>query len=168
MSGYWNLTEELDIPSKICVLVSREEMYSVQLGSAEADSFLKTLMRMYEGLYSGYVTIDEERIAAVGKYSVLAVERKLKWLASRGVIRYIPKVKSPVLYLATERLYPENLRLDKKEYDDRVARFRTRLEAIETYAMNSDRCRSQMLLEYFGQKDSAPCGVCDWCLSHKH
>jgi ATP-dependent DNA helicase RecQ len=168
MSGYWNLTEELDIPSKICVLVSREEMYSVQLGSAEADAFLKTLMRMYEGLYSGYVTIDEERIAAVGKYSVLAVERKLKWLASRGVIRYIPKVKSPVLYLASERLYPENLRLDKKEYDDRVARFKTRLEAIENYAMNSDRCRSQMLLEYFGQKNSAPCGVCDRCLSHKH
>ena len=168
MSGYWNLTEELDIPSKVCVLVSREEMYSVQLGSAEADAFLKTLMRMYEGLYSGYVTIDEERIAAVGKYSVLAVERKLKWLASRGVIRYIQKVKSPVLYLACERLYPENLRLDKKEYDDRVARFKTRLDAIENYAMNSDRCRSQMLLEYFGQKNSAPCGVCDWCLSHKH
>ncbi|MBR5702698.1 MAG: RecQ family ATP-dependent DNA helicase [Bacteroidales bacterium] len=168
MSGYWNLTEELDIPSKICVLVSREEMYSIQLGSAEADAFLKTLMRMYEGLYSGYVTIDEERIAAVGKYSVLAVERKLKWLASRGVIRYIQKVKSPVLYLACERLYPENLRLDKKEYDDRVARFRSRLEAIENYAMNSERCRSQMLLEYFGQKNSAPCGVCDWCISHKH
>ena len=166
MSGYWTLTEELDIPSKISITVSRDELYGIQLGSAEIDTFLKVLMRMYEGLYSGYVTIDEERIAAVGKYSVLAVEKKLKWLAARNVIRYIPKVKSPVLYLATERLYPENLRLDKKEYDDRVARSAKRHDAMSAYAQNTDRCRSQMLLEYFGQK-SNPCGVCDWCLSHK-
>ncbi len=167
MSGYWTLTEELDIPSKISVIVSREELYGIQLGSAETDAFLRVLMRMYEGMFSGYVTIDEERIAAQGKYSVLAVERKLKWLASRGVIRYIPKVKSPVLYLASERLYPENLRLDKGEYDDRVARFSRRLEAIADYAKNESRCRSQMLLEYFGQKNSAPCGVCDYCLKQK-
>ena len=166
MSGYWTLTEELDIPSKISITVSRDELYGIQLGSTEVDAFLKVLRRMYEGLYSGYVTIDEERIAAVGKYSVLAVEKKLKWLAARNVIRYIPKVKSPVLYLATERLYPENLRLDKKEYDDRVERSAKRHRAISDYAQNDDRCRSQMLLEYFGQK-SSPCGVCDWCLSHK-
>lgn len=78
-----------------------------------------------------------------------------------------PKVKSPVLYLASERLYPENLRLDKGEYDDRVARFSRRLEAITYYAKNEIRCRSQMLLEYFGQKNSSPCGVCDYCLKQK-
>ena len=166
MSGYWTLTEELDIPSKLSITVSRDELYSIQLGSAEVDTFLKVLMRMYEGLFSGFVTIDEERIAAVGKYSVLAVEKKLKWLAARNVLRYVPKVKSPVLYLATERLYPENLRLDKKEYDDRVARSARRHDAMAAYAQNTDRCRSQMLLEYFGQTGK-PCGVCDWCLSHK-
>ena len=166
MSGYWTLTEELEIPSKISVAVSRDELYGIQLGSAETDAFLKVLMRMYEGLFSGYVSIDEERIASVGKYSVLAVESKLKWLSSRKIIHYIPKIKSPVLYLATERLYPENLRLDQVEYDSRVARSKSRQDAIAAYVQNEDRCRSQMLLEYFGQK-SAPCSVCDWCLSHR-
>ena len=166
MSGYWTLTEELEIPSKISMLVSREELYGIQLGSAETDAFVQVLMRMYEGLYGGYVTIDEERIAAAGRYSVLAVEKKLKWLSARGIIRYVPKVKSPVLYLATERLYPKNLRLDKSEYDQRVERYRRRLDAMTAYAQSTDRCRSQMLLEYFGQK-SNPCGVCDWCLARK-
>ena len=166
MSGYWTLTEELDIPSKVSMLVSRDELYGIQLRSPETDAFVSVLMRMYEGIFSGYVTIDEERIAAVGKYSVLAVEKKLKFLASRNILRYIPKVKSPVLYLATERLYPENLRLDKSEYDSRVGRFRTRLEGIIGYAQNTGRCRSQMLVEYFGQT-CTPCGVCDNCLSRR-
>lgn len=167
MSGYWNLTEELDIPSKVSMLVARDELYGIQLRSPETDAFVSVLMRMYEGIFSGYVTIDEERIASLGKYSVIAVEKKLNFLSSRNIIRYIPKVKSPVLYLATERLYPENLRLDKREYDDRMARFRTRLESMINYAQTTDRCRSQMLLEYFGQKQSTPCGVCDYCLAHK-
>ncbi len=167
MSGYWTLTEELDIPSRLSILVSRDALYGIQLDSAETDAFLKVLMRMYEGLYNGYVSIDEERIAQVGRYSVLAVEKKLKWLASRGILRYIPKVTSPMLYLGGERLYPENLRLDKREYDERVGRYKTRLDAIVGYAKNTGRCRSQMLLEYFGQTESAPCGVCDWCRSQK-
>ncbi len=166
MSGYWTLTEELDIPSKVTVVVSRDELYSIQLGSAETDAFLQVLMRMYEGICNGYATIDEERIASFGHYSVLAVEKKLKWLAARNIIRYIPKVKSPILYLASERLYPDNLRLDKSQYDSRVARSKARLDAIIQYARTGDRCRSQMLLEYFGQQ-SAPCGICDWCLSHR-
>ena len=166
MSGYWNLTEELDIPSKMSIAVTRDELYHVQMKSAEMDSFLQLLMRMYEGLYSGYVTIDEERIAAVGKYSVLAVEKKLKVLSARHIIRYIPKVKSPVLYLATERLYPDNLRLDKAEYDFRVGRAKARIDAMIEYAALTDRCRSQYLVDYFGQK-SNPCGVCDNCISKK-
>jgi ATP-dependent DNA helicase RecQ len=166
MSGYWTLTEELDIPSKVTVVVSRDELYSIQLGSAETDAFLQVLMRMYEGICNGYATIDEERIASFGHYSVLAVEKKLKWLAARNIIRYIPKVKSPILYLASERLYPDNLRLDKSQYDSRVARSKARLDAIIQYARTGDRCRSQMLLEYFGQQ-SAPCGICDWCLSRR-
>ncbi len=168
MSGYWTLTEELDIPSRLSILVSRDALYGIQLDSAETDAFLKVLMRMYEGLYNGYVSIDEERIAQVGRYSLLAVEKKLKWLSSRGILRYIPKVTSPMLYLGCERLYPENLRLDRREYDERVARYKSRLDAMIGYAKNTRRCRSQILLEYFGQSDSAPCGVCDWCRSQKN
>ena len=31
------------------------------------------------------------------------------------------------------------------------------------YASEDDTCRSQYLLRYFGQEDSAPCGSCDIC-----
>ena len=37
-----------------------------------------------------------------------------------------------------------------------------RLDAVEEYAM-AERCRAQMLREYFGVETGPECGVCDWC-----
>ena len=33
------------------------------------------------------------------------------------------------------------------------------------YVSETDECRSQFLLRYFGQTESAPCGTCDVCRS---
>jgi len=38
------------------------------------------------------------------------------------------------------------------------------MNAIVTYATNPDKCRSQMLLAYFGEVNSDRCGICDYCL----
>lgn len=164
-SGYWTLTEELEIQSKLSVAVSRDSLYGMQLGSEEMDNFVKTLMRMYEGIFGGYVTIDEERIAKVGGYSVVAVEQKLKMLNARGVVHYIPKLHSPILYLKGERLYPENLFISQTDYEARLNRDKTRQDAMISYVSRDDKCRSQLLLEYFGQKESQACGICDVCRS---
>ncbi|MCF0172608.1 MAG: RecQ family ATP-dependent DNA helicase [Bacteroidales bacterium] len=167
LCGYWVLTEELEIPSRMTFTVSRDELYRIQLGSAENDAFVKTILRMYEGICSGYVQIDEEKIASFGRYSILAVESKLKYLSSRRIINYIPKIKSPIIYFESERLTPDNLRIDPKEYEERKGRYVKRQETMIAYVSSDDRCRQQQLLEYFGQTDSKPCGVCDWCLAAK-
>jgi ATP-dependent DNA helicase RecQ len=35
------------------------------------------------------------------------------------------------------------------------------------YAERNDQCRSQILLDYFGETGSQPCGECDVCHSRK-
>ncbi|MCF0168275.1 MAG: RecQ family zinc-binding domain-containing protein, partial [Bacteroidales bacterium] len=145
------------------MLASRQELYGIRLGSADLDNFIQTLMRLYTGLFSGYLDIDEEKIANVGRYSPLVVESYLKRLSAKGVLKYIPKVKSPILYTSLERLYEKNLRLPQSEYNLRTGRAMERTEAMISY-VREDRCRSRMLLEYFGQHESRDCGSCDICL----
>ena len=148
MSGYWSLTEEIDIASRINMLVEREALYSQQL-SRDLDTLLNVLMRMYPGLFGGYITIDEEKIAATGHYSVLSVEAKLKMLDARRVLKYIPKVKSPILNIVNERLYEKNLHLPKDEYQARVDRNMTRIAAMEEYVRTAADAPEKFLINYF-------------------
>ena len=149
MSGYWSLTEEIDISSRINMLVDREALYSQQLGQ-DLDTLLNVIMRMYPGLFGGFITIDEEKIAASGHYSVLAVEAKLKRLDAKRILKYVPKVKSPILNIVNERLYEKNLHLPKDEYQARVDRNMTRIAAMEEYARTAADAPEKFLIKYFG------------------
>ena len=167
LSGYWTLTETIHIPSKIQFSVARDQLYRLQLGSEQMDTFIKLLLRMYSGLFTEYVCIDEEKIARMGGYAVLSVRERLKELGRKQVIRYIPAIDSPVLYLANERLVEKNLRLPQKDYDDRVNRHTTRLEAMISMVTDDSECRCLKMYRYFGQKGGGSCGKCDVCLSRK-
>ena len=46
---------------------------------------------------------------------------------------------------------------------DRMEQYRLRINAIQHYAQSNGRCRSRMLLEYFGEQNTHNCGHCDVC-----
>ena len=165
--GYWTLTETLQIPAKIQFTVTRDELYRVQLGSDEMDAFVKLLLRMYTGLFTEYVPVDEEKIARAGRYAVDAVREKLKSLSRRQVLKYIPAINAPLLCLNYERLDDKNLRMPRSEYDARVKRRTDRLEALISLVENDGECRCTQMYRYFGRESGRPCGRCDVCMSKK-
>lgn len=167
MSGYWNLTEEIEIPAKIIFDIRRDELYRIQLKDRSLDTFIKLLLRLYTGLFTVYVSIDEEYIARVGRYSVDAVKAKLKNLAASKVLTYVPKIKSPMLNIVNERLLESNLRLPQSEYDKRLALRNGHVDAMISLTTEDTECRVVRMLRYFGQESVSPCGKCDICLAEK-
>ncbi|MFA7033778.1 MAG: ATP-dependent DNA helicase RecQ [Bacteroidales bacterium] len=166
-SGYWTLTEELEIPAKVLFIVRRDDLYHIRFRSANVDAFLKVLLRLYTGLFSDYVAIDEQFIANNCGCSVASVKDNLMYLSQIQVIKYIPKIKSPMLNIHYERLTPENLRLPLSEYETRVSRLTERVDAMIDFVQDESECRSVRLLRYFGQDQSEPCGKCDVCMAHR-
>ena len=167
-AGYWTLTETLQIPAKIQFTVSRDELYRVQLGNDDTDAFVKLLLRMYTGLFTEYVPIDEEKIARAGRFAPAVVVEKLRSLSRRQILKYIPAIHAPMLNLHYERLDDRNLRLPQSEYDERVARRSGRLEALVNLVENDQECRCLQMYRYFGQEGGRPCGRCDVCARTAH
>ncbi|MCL4856650.1 MAG: RecQ family zinc-binding domain-containing protein, partial [Flavobacteriales bacterium] len=52
----------------------------------------------------------------------------------------------------------------KQHYTERKEVAVKKMEAVIYYAFSKHKCRSQILLSYFGENDSFRCGVCDVCL----
>ena len=162
-AGYWTLTETLQIPAKVQFTVTRDELYRIQLGSDDIDRFVKLLLRMYTGIFTEYVPVDEEKIAKAGRYAPAVVAELFQRLARRQVLKYIPAINAPMLCLVNERLHEKNLRLPQSEYQARVNRRAEHLEALIQLVENEDECRCQQMYRYFGQTGGQPCGRCDVC-----
>lgn len=168
--GYWSVTDEIDNPTRITFTVSRDDLYRIQLRDPSLDTFVKALMRIYPGLFSHMVSIDEDYIARVIQQPSRVVRLKLLQLSRAGVLRYIPRARSPLICFSGERLTPGNLYLSEKNYEQRKRLFKERLDAMYTYISPvSDRsaaqsaCRSRRLSAYFDQEQCRPCGICDLC-----
>lgn len=162
MSGYWRVTDEIDNPTRIMFIVNRDDLYKVQLKDNMLDTFIKTLMRIYPGLFSNLTAIDEDYLSRVLRISSRDVKLRLLSLSRQHIIQYIPRARSPLISFVNERLTPDNLYFSEKEYEYRKDRFRDRLNGMFKY-VSSERCRSVMLSEYFGDENVKDCGRCDIC-----
>ena len=112
--GYWELTDEIDNPSKIMFTVNRDELYKVQLGNVQLDTFIKSLLRLYTGLFSRITQIDESFIAKTTLDSEAGVKDKLITLSRMHIIKYIPRVRTPLMIMNYERLVESNFYLSQK------------------------------------------------------
>lgn len=163
--GYIEFTEEVDTPSRVYFTVDRDDLYRFQVANESLDNFIKLILRSYTGLFTGYVVIDESLLATRAQTTTEVIIEYLKRLRKHKIIDYVPRKKTPYILFTKERIAENRLSFSKENYDLRKKDFLTRVESIIHYASNTTKCRSQLLLEYFGEKDSERCGTCDVCQS---
>jgi ATP-dependent DNA helicase RecQ len=161
--GLIEITDEINLPSMAYFPISRDELYRFQVANEQFDIFLKVLLRSYTGLFSGFVGIDEEMLANRSKLSRDMVYQFLMKMQSMKVLKYIPRRTNPVVIYTEERLDERSLQISKENYAQRKERYISRMDHVIQYASSNNRCRSQQLLEYFGEQNSKACGLCDVC-----
>lgn len=160
---YLEFTEQVDSPSRIYFTVSRDELYKFQVANARLDDFIKLLLRSYTGLFTGYVAVDEELLSKRSGLNSDQVYNYLKHLRQSKVIDYVPKSQTPFIYFTRERVHIDRLKISKENYDLRKKDYTKKIESVIHYATDAATCRSQILLNYFGEADAPPCGTCDIC-----
>src|SRR5690606_38595572 len=88
----------------------------------------------------------------------------LEFLQSNQMIDYIKQTQMPQITFTTPRLDIKELSISAKNYQERKEVAIKKMESVIYYASANHKCRSEILLNYFGQKDTYRCGVCDVCL----
>lgn len=162
-TGHWTFSEDVDISTRVQIMVSRSELYDVELPDPKMVALLETLMRRYTGLFSYPVSIDEDFVAGRIGVNIPTFRQLLYKLSLEHVIKYIPADHATVLFLHHERLRPKNVNLDPDRYALLKDSCEGRMQKMIDYVSEEDTCRSSYLLEYFGQTESSDCGTCDIC-----
>lgn len=162
--GYITLNEGLLEPSRVMMLVDTEELYRFQVKNLPYDPFIRLIIRSYAGIFSDFVKISEEALAARAKRSVLDIVQMLRHLDQSGILAYQPRNGSPQVYFIYPRQDVAHMSFGRNDYLLRKERAEKRLEVMIRYAVSDAKCRSLVLLEYFGEKGAVRCGLCDVCL----
>lgn len=162
-AGHWTFSEDVDIDTRVQVVVDRNDLYDVDFPDLRMMRLLELLMRRYTGLFAYPVPVDENYVASQIGVQVAGLRQLLYHLSLLHVIRYVPCDHATVIYLHHDRLRPKNVDLDPQKYEMLRNASAGRMDKMIDYVTEDNVCRSAYLLEYFGQKESADCGTCDVC-----
>jgi ATP-dependent DNA helicase RecQ len=160
--GYVEITEEINNPSRVHFIVSRDDLYKFQVANESFDGFIKLLLRSYTGMFSEFVPINEETLSRKSAASRNTIYQYLMKLSSYKIIRYIPGKKTALVIFTEERLERKALLISPDNYLHVKEKYEVRLNRMIEYADSDNRCRSVTLLDYFGE-ESDRCGICDVC-----
>jgi ATP-dependent DNA helicase RecQ len=162
--GLLVLSDAFYQPSRIHFCINKERLYKFQVENILFDPFIKLLLRSYSGVFDSYTKISEEDLAKRGHVTYEEVRRLLYELQKLDVLSYVPKTDMPQLMFSSPRIEAKNILISNEILKKRKAKAQERMNTMIYYVESKTKCRSQILLTYFGETDFYRCGVCDFCL----
>jgi ATP-dependent DNA helicase RecQ len=165
--GYINLSDAFFLPSRIKLEVNRDDLYKFQISNPAFDTFIKLLLRSYAGLFDNFEKINEFDLAKKLNVKQDDVIKRLNLLHQHKIITYAAHTELPQLTYIRPRVDTKDLFLSKENFSSLKKRAVERMEAVLNYAESTHKCRSQLLLAYFGETNTETCGQCDVCLEEK-
>ena len=116
-------------------------------------------------MFTDYAYINEDSLAIRSGLTRQRIYEILLMLTRRHILHYIPRKKTPYIIYTRERQEAGRLAITRDIYEERKESYITRIKAMTEYATAEDKCRSRMLLDYFGERNEHNCGQCDTCIS---
>ncbi len=163
-AGYLTLSEERDNSSRL-MYYERYALFDFA-NNARTEAIIKSTLRLYTGLFTNFAYINEKLIARQSGATPEQVYEALKAVAVAKLGSYVPQSNTPILTFLQNRHDSKRLHIGKESFEDLQHRFEKRMKSVLDYATMRHRCRSQILLSYFGE-DIKPCGHCDVCLARQ-
>lgn len=163
-AGYIEYETDPDNEARVMFLLDRQQLYMLEQLTPNQELVITTLMRCYGGLFTDYVYIDLSFLEIHSGLTKQQLYLVLKSLSKRRILHFIPQRTMPFITYARDREDISLMTIPPQVYEQRKEQMEIRIKAMTEYAISNDKCRSQMLLEYFGEDNSEECRQCDVCI----
>ncbi|MBK9191913.1 MAG: RecQ family ATP-dependent DNA helicase [Crocinitomicaceae bacterium] len=166
LTGYIQLTESAYTPAKLKINATSIQLYQEQVKDKNMNTVIQFILRTNMGIFEDYSNINEFIIAQKTGLTKQIVIEKIKLLHKLELADYIPQTDQPQITFLTERLPETHLEISPRFYHERKEIAFEKMKSIVQF-LESDECRSVLLLKYFGESDGQNCGQCSACLEKK-
>lgn len=162
--GYFSFLDGGIEPSKVMMIMGKEDLYNFQVKFSKYEPLIKVLLRSYGGLYEQYSAIKEKDVAYRAKISEHELNSQLDNLHKQGAISFIPQTTLPKLIFLQNRINVKFESIRLINYPILKEKALTRISSVVNYVTEKNICRSRLLLSYFNETDFKDCQFCDVCI----
>ncbi|MCU7547635.1 RecQ family ATP-dependent DNA helicase [Chitinophagaceae bacterium LB-8] len=164
--GWIDYNEKSFTPSTVVFTTSKRQLYDFERIHPEYEPLLTTMLRTYGGIFDYPSFVSEQLLGRLLRKHEDEIKRLLKEITAYHIIQYNPQNDEPQIIFRRNRVPANELTMDLTAYNKRKETFIRRAKTMIDYT-RCIHCRSSFINQYFGDKDSSECGVCDNCLRQK-
>ncbi|MBK6544144.1 MAG: RecQ family ATP-dependent DNA helicase [Saprospiraceae bacterium] len=162
-SAYIILTDSIFVSSRLHITCSTTVLSGYLNQDPVIDQIMQSVLRMYEGIFSAPVSIQETTISKLCNKEVETVISILHYLHKEEVLIYQESKSKPQIIFTNIRLKSNEVVIDKPWYEKRKNILKERVQQLIRF-IETKKCRQAFISAYFGQDDDSSCGICDNCL----
>jgi ATP-dependent DNA helicase RecQ len=163
--GYIHYSDEGERHGWIKMIHTDEAILELRRRRPDYDHFFDGLLRYFGGrIFTESVRFETAILAGRLHLAPDQLFTKLNYLKNIQLLDFQPPLDEPGIRFLCPRQKINFELLGWDEIERRRKHEWTKLEQMVRYAERTDRCRSVMISEYFGEKGVQACGKCDNCL----
>ena len=158
------LSQQFQKATSLQFIISNKQLFYYLEENPKFDPVIKAILRTYGGLFDNKVqinlaaickkagTIEKEALAILStlqKDKIVDFEHQQN---DASITFLVPREDENSIYPFSDYIKEQSISKVQK------------IEALLAYVNNDKKCRSQQLLNYFGDKDAKKCGICSVCM----
>src|SRR5690554_6645809 len=165
--GVIKLSQEFGRKTNIRFLLSSNAVLNYLEPNNQRSIIAKTILRIYTGIFEQPTAINLELIQQKTGQSIETIIAVLKQMKRDKVIDLDLAHTDASITFIEPREDDRTINRIAKELEKQNRQKEKQLAAMLRFVENNTMCKSVQLLNYFGETDTTPCGLCNVCNTQK-
>ena len=149
--------------TKIKITATNERLFAYYQRNPLKEKIIKVLLRTYDGIFETASIVNLHNITKKLGIPFKTLDKELNDSHIDGIINYIPAKNNTTLQFLKPREDTYTINRIAKDVEQQQKVKIEKYQRMVKYIVNSQECRNKQLSAYFGESNTADCGICDVC-----
>ena len=163
--GIISLSQEFSEKITVQFIIPSKEIIRYMSLNPSDEEIILTMVRSYPGIYEVPASLNISLIAKKSKTTEAVVLQVLQKLKQKEIIDYRAKNNDATLIFNEVREDGRTINRVSKYLENQNNLKKEQLKAVISYATDKEKCKSRIILEYFGEEKNENCGICSYCIT---
>ena len=163
--GIISLSQEFSEKISLQFLIPSKEVIRYISLNPNDEEIILTILRAYPGIYDMQTAFNLDFIAKKSNHKQTEVQAVLQKLKEKDIIEYHAKNNDASILFNEIREDERTINRVAKYLEKQNQLKKEQLQSVLHYTKEKQTCKNRLILEYFGEKSDADCGICSYCIS---